>query len=454
MISIMRGCTERPHPRFQHIPLWYENDYLRNAADFVLIRYHLTLRPSPILCDTIASRRNDTEGQNEMTVQYYQGWQIGGSGYWFDPVSWSGETIPGPNETVVIATPGPDIGPTSYGGYRGGLNNITIDVQPAFSFSQPVLTGDDITYGAGFTLNFRNASGSETTAPTAVMEANGTTMFRGSMNLDASNGSFTIDVGGQQGSGTFINAGSGKINVEHGTQLTFADGPLSGLTNNGVIAISEHSTVDLGPTDGHGRITLQSGSTLQLNGAVAVDQKIQFLSGNDTLVLNAGGAAPTGSSLTASGNISGFRAGDVIQLLAPNDTPTSVTYLQAYHVLAVRDASGGLVAKLHIDGNYQSNAFALTAEGNGKFDISLAGSNTSSAGGGHDLSLLPAMAGLNPATDFPVVGGTSSGTNSGATATASPAEPAGSALPFGSVAYSDHNASIPLSMTNHGSAMS
>jgi hypothetical protein len=388
-----------------------------------------------------------------MTRESYQGWQTGGSGYWFDPASWSGDTVPVTGETVIINTPGPDIGPTTYGAHRGGLDNITVDVQPTFSFSQPVLTGNDIYYGAGFTLNFLNKPGYGITAPTAVMDANGTTMFRGTMNLDAPHGSFTIDVSGQQGSGTFVNAGSGTINVEHGTQLVFAESALSGLTNNGVIAISGQSSVDVGATDGRGRFTLQSGSTLELNGAVAATQKIQFLSGNDTLVLNGASASPAGSSLMSSGDISGFRGGDVIQLLAPSDTPTSVTYLQKYHVLAVRDASGDLVAKMRLDGNYQSNAFVLTADGKGNFDISLAGSTASSAGSAADLSVLHATAGLNLATDFPVIGGTSLATKSGATTTASSEDPAGSAMPFGSIAYADHNTSIPLSMTNHGPTM-
>ncbi len=350
-----------------------------------------------------------------------------------------------PGETVIISTPGPTIGPTTDGAIRGGLDNITVDVQPAFSFSQPVLTGNNIFYGAGFTLNFLSKPGSGTTAPTAVMDADGTTMFRGTMNLDARDGSFTIDVSGQSGSGTFVNAGSGRINVEHGTQLVFADSPLSALKNNGVIAISEHSTVDLGPTNGVGRITLQSGSTLELNGAVAATQKIQFLSGNDTLVLNGASVSPAGSSLMHSGDISGFRGDDVIQLLAPSDTPTSVTYLQRFHVLAVRDASGDLVAKMRLDGNFQSNAFVLTADGKGNFDISLAGSKASSHD--NDLSMLHATAGLNLATDFPVTGGTSLST--GATTTASSEEPAGSAMSFGSVAIPDHN----ISILHHGPTM-
>jgi hypothetical protein len=392
-------------------------------------------------------------GRDEMTRQSYQGWQIGGSGYWFDPASWSGDTIPAAGETVTISTPGPNIGPTTYGEYRRGLDNITVDVQPASKFSQPVLTGTDIYYGAGFTLNFLDKPGSGTTAPTAVMDANGTTMFRGTMNLDAPHGSFKIDVSGQQNSGTFVNAGSGRINVEHGTQLVFAESPLSELKNNGVIAISGQSSVDVGAIDGIGRFTLQSGSTLELNGAVAATQKIQFLSGNDTLVLTGASASPTGSGLVSSGDISGFRGGDVIRLLAPSDTPTSVTYLQKYHVLGVWDASGDLVAKMRLDGNYQSNAFVLTADGNGNFDISLAGSTASSAGSAADLSVLHATAGLDLATDFPVTGGTSLAAKSGATTSASSEEPAGSAMPFGSIAYSGHNTSIPLSMTNHGPTM-
>ena len=89
-----------------------------------------------------------------------------------------------------------------------------------------------------------------------------------------------------------------------------------------------------------------------------------------------------------------------------------------------------------MDGNYQSNAFVLTAAGNGNVRYHL-GRIDRLIGWRQldDLSLLPAMAGLNPATDFPVAGGASLGhRNSGATATASSDEPAGSALPFGSVA--------------------
>jgi hypothetical protein len=355
------------------------------------------------------------------------------------------------NETVVIATPGPTIGPTSYGGDRGGLNNITVDVQPAFSFSQPVLTSDNITFGAGFTLNFLNTSGAGTTAPAAVMDAVGRTLFRGTMNLDASGGSFTIDVSGQSGSGRFVNAGSATINVEHGTELIIADSSQGGLKNNGVIAISGHSTVDVGPTGGDGCFTLQSGSTLQLNGAVAVNQTIQFLSGNDTLILNGASAGATGSSLDSSGNISGFRGGDVIQLSGLSDTPSSVTYLPSYHILAVRDASGALVAKVRLDGNYQANAFVLTPDGKGNFDITLAGSTGSTAGSADDMSVLNAAVGLNPATDFPVTDGTFSPSGSGAAIAASPEQNAGPAIRYGSVADSHANVAIPLSMASHGS---
>jgi hypothetical protein len=384
-----------------------------------------------------------------MTTQAYQGWQTGGSGYWYNPLSWSNGTLPAPGDTVIISTPGPDIGPTPYGSNRDGVDHITVDVQPASSFSQPVLAGYGITYGAGFTLNFMDKPGSKITAPTVNMAADGTTMFRGTMNLDARGGSFTIDVSGQSGSGTFVNAGSGRINVEHGTRLVFAESTLSGLTNNGVIAISDHSTVEVGPTNGHGRVTLQGGSTLVLDGAVAANQKIQFLSGNDTLVLNGAGASPTDTSLMSSGDISGFRGGDVIQLDAPSDTPTSVTYLARYHVLAVRDASGDLVAKMRLDGNYQANAFVLTAVGKGNFDISLRPTGPL-AGGAADLSELNAAAGLNPATDFPVAGLPSSTGKTGAAAAASLEGPAASATPFGSVAYPDHGTSGPLVMTNHG----
>jgi hypothetical protein len=402
-----------------------------------------------------------------MTNQYYQGWRIGGSGDWFDPISWSGDTIPVSGETVIIATPGPTIGPTPSGSDRGGLDNITVDVEPAFRFSQPVLTSDNITFGAGFTLNFLNKADSQAPAPTAVMDANGTTLFRGTINLNAPDGSFTIDVSGQSGdvsgqsgdvsgqsgaAGTFIDAGSAKINVENRTTLVFADNTLGGLKNNGTIAISGHSTADVGSVDGDGRFTLQSGSTLQLNGAVAVTEKIQFLSGNDTLILNGASAGAAGSSLDAAGNISGFRGGDVIQLASPAEQPTSVTYLQPYHILAVYDAAGGLVAKLRLDGNYQSNAFALTDDGKGNFDITLAGSTASSGGGADHPSVLQA-AGLSPATDFPVLGSTFPAASGGSASATTSVTNAGSAIPFGSAGYSDHTASMPLSVTSHGAGV-
>jgi hypothetical protein len=88
-----------------------------------------------------------------------------------------------------------------------------------------------------------------------------------------------------------------------------------------------------------------------------------------------------------SGDISKFRGGDLIQLAASSDTPTSVTYPQRYHVLAVRHVSDDLVAKVRLDKNDQSDALALTNDGKRNFDISLAGSTASSVGGAANLSV-------------------------------------------------------------------
>jgi hypothetical protein len=386
-----------------------------------------------------------------MTAIYYQGWQIGGSGYWYDPISWSGRGVPGPGSTVIIATPGPNVGPTSDGSTIDHLDNVTIDVQPGFSFTGPVLSGYDITYGAGVTLNFTPEAGSTDTAPTAVMAAYGTTTYRGAMNLDAPQGSFTIDVGGQLGSGTLALAGSARIAVENGTTLTFSDDILSGVTNNGVITISGHSTVDDdGPTNGSGTFQLQGGGTVQFDGPVLTGQKLQFLDGTGTLVLNAAGDFPLGNGLQFSGDITGFQSGDVIRLLAPSDTPTTVTYLQPYNILAVRDAAGAVVAKLRLDGVYQSNAFALTADGKGNFDITLAAAAVASGTSGNDLSTLAALA--TPAD-------LASGFAVGASGSASPNGPGAGAIPDDSnpaaashafAVQPDGSAPIALPPTLHG----
>jgi hypothetical protein len=94
---------------------------------------------------------------------------------------------------------------------------------------------------------------------------------------------------------------------------------------------------------------MQTGSLLQLNGAVAATQNIYFYSGPNTLSL--------GDVAGFSGHILDFATGDAIDVLGKAATKVSF----AGGILTI-DNGTTVVAKLKIGGSYTTANFKLTSD--------------------------------------------------------------------------------------------
>jgi hypothetical protein len=154
----------------------------------------------------------------------------------------------------------------------------------------------------------------------------------------AAAGSGTADV-----SAAFVNAG--LVSATAGT-LAF----IGSVNNTGTIdAVSALVTIK---TDVSGAGTLDVGATgtLSLLAGAGSGQVVDFLSGTGLLDLT--------KPLAFAGTISGFGAGDKIDLLNTVET----TYTYANNILTVKDGSA-TVANLHFAGS--SNSFSLTSDMHG-----------------------------------------------------------------------------------------
>jgi hypothetical protein len=257
-------------------------------------------------------------------------------------------------------------------------------------------------------------------------------VFRGNMDLAAANGSFTIGIDAMLGGASFTLAGSATATLANGVHVRIDDGPGAELVNNGTIRIGGHSVLDSeGPIAGNGSILLQDGGTLHLSGPLGPLERVRFLDGTGTLVLDGSGGTDPASGLASTGPIQGFRPGDTITLTGLLAPPSSLTFLSQYDILAVRDASGDLLAKLRLDGAYRSADFHVAPSAGGP-------------GGGFDITLSPNQlvaaadaradmigdAGASPVPDtsgtiVPAVAGTASTDPASMPLIASPPHPAG-----------------------------
>jgi hypothetical protein len=198
---------------------------------------------------------------------------------WFNPTSWVGGIIPQSGDTVLLSNDGVSLGSDLVeSGATPSIQNVTIDMQGNASIG-----GYDVTLERDVVINVEdnpNASG----FPTATWGANGTTIFRGALNLAAPQGTFDISISGQLGAGNLINAG--VINLTNGMHVDISASTLAGLTNSGTITINGHSSfVNEGPLAGQGTIQIEDGS-LTLDGGTDVNPYVVFGDGPGQLVLD------------------------------------------------------------------------------------------------------------------------------------------------------------------------
>jgi hypothetical protein len=212
-------------------------------------------------------------------------------------------------------------------------------------------------------------------------------------NLAMRNATATLDVAGQlnlsgvltlaRGTIRLDNGGgvAGSVTVAAGATLVGA-GTVDGAAQSaGTIEASGGALTIAGPVTGTGgALLIDNGATLNLGAAVSGDNIAFAAAGKSVLTLGAAGSVASA--------ISGFATGDAIDLEKLRATSDSY----AGGVLSLFDGAAR-VASLSIVGSYAGQVFALSADGAGGTDVTLAPAATSS----HNLALFAqAIAAFGP----------------------------------------------------------
>ncbi|MDR3535547.1 MAG: Hint domain-containing protein [Acetobacteraceae bacterium] len=169
--------------------------------------------------------------------------------------------------------------------------------------------------------------------------------------------------------GTIGSAGATEI-VNLGTILASAhDGtlqiaPVNGLSNQGLIAVTNRDTVVVGTAvvGGDGTIEVAAGGFATFMAGVAASQGIVFADASGTV----GIAQPS----NVAGTISGFRPGDIIDLkgIAADVATWTKGAGSSPGTLTVSNG-GNTVAALAVSGDYTNIAFSTTSDGAGGTDV-------------------------------------------------------------------------------------
>jgi hypothetical protein len=154
---------------------------------------------------------------------------------------------------------------------------------------------------------------------------------------------------------------------------------LANIDNDGSIDATDGNLLVYGSVEGTGELCVESGATLTVQAAVGSGQTLAF-SQNARVVLN--------DARAFLGTITGFEAGDVLELASTN--ASGATWSNG--VLTVDTAFGPI--HYNLAGNYAPNAFAVQSDG-------LGGTNVFLAGGQGDVHMIT-FDGLN--YDFQAVG--------------------------------------------------
>lgn len=167
------------------------------------------------------------------------------------------------------------------------------------------------------------------------------------------------------GSGGMIGLGSqfqrfAIVRVDYGADWSLA-GAAPDLVNDGTVSV--YGALSFGKmthdASDHGVINLGNNGTAEFTAAVAKGERLVFTDDTGTLVLD----TPRRFSAT----ISGFQAGDAIDLA---DVKANGLAFADHELLLTRN--GRTVADLHFAGRYRAGEFALSRDGHGGTEITLA----------------------------------------------------------------------------------
>ena len=200
-------------------------------------------------------------------------------------------------------------------------------------------------------------AGSATIGATGTLQASaGGTLLLSSLAM--SGGTLAAVTNGTIAIGTSLSgAAANVVTVQAGAKIA-GSGAIDGayIADSGRIA-AQGGTLDLQTTVvGTGSAVIGAGATLEASGALDASS-ITFASGG-------GGTLLLGAPAEVGGAISGFKAGDLIDL--KNLIATSLTFMS--HTLTLENGTT-TVATLTFAGNYTSANFTLSSDHNGGTDI-------------------------------------------------------------------------------------
>ncbi len=236
-----------------------------------------------------------------------------------------------------------------------------------------VINAGSITGGEGKALAFYGtAAGRVVVDAGAVFNGNVVGSTSASNTLELASGTTTGTISGIGSS--FVNFGSVLVDSDARWELTGANSLASGstLTNGGTLSLSgatlsdaggiinngrielDPSTLSVASLSGTGTVTIDTGSTLAVQGVVSAGQDIVFE--------GVGGELDLGTASAFSGTISGFAEGDIIDLTSVADVAGSHADMNyTTNVLTVTE--GGQTFQFQFDkaGHFAGDFFHLTS---------------------------------------------------------------------------------------------
>ncbi len=243
-----------------------------------------------------------------------------------------------------------------------------VAVGPGDTANNTVINSGTIIGTNRYAVFFGNGNNLLVISPQAVFTGNvygGTGSNR--IELAAGTATGTLDLGTK-----FI--GFNQLTVDSGAvwQVDEASAKALTLTNEGTILVPKDGLLALASDSAGtgGTIELASGGTVDEEGPVGAAQTVDFLAATGTLLLDA--------PASFGGTISGFQAGDELDLV--NTTATSLVYSGSSSAGTLTVMNGLTpIATLALAGgtNYSQSAFALSSPGGGVSKITMNGGSAS-----------------------------------------------------------------------------
>jgi len=288
------------------------------------------------------------------------------------------QTVTGPGAALAAAFSGNTIlsggfgfGTVALGGSgSGGLLQLASGTDLAAGSA--AITSGSVLAGAGSTLSVSSSLvlGSAAGYAAALNATGGARVTAGTLLLSGASDSLYVDPSSILEIGQAGNGSAGRLTIDAGATLSGqGDANAYGqVANNGTVAASG-GTLMVGTLSGTGTLQIGAGATVALNGPCGAGQTVRFSGANATLAIDEEYFAPAGT-------LSGFAAGDAIDIVGSPISSASYTATGAGEGVLTLSYGGQVAARLDLSGITTGAVFLTSGDGDGGTLITMA------AGGG------------------------------------------------------------------------